>query len=89
MKIPPVPSCFAREYKLVPLSAQPVPEQMMLCDTPDKAAGYWTEAVNPHPYFNREVETFVVLHLNTRRRVRAFQIVSMGTADTLLSVRQS
>ena len=30
------------------------------------------------------MENFVVLFLNTRRRVKGFQIVSQGTADTLL-----
>jgi DNA repair protein RadC len=40
--------------------------------------------VASNPYFNPECECFAVLLLNTRRRVKAHQIVSMGTHDTIL-----
>src|SRR5262249_29497052 len=54
------------------------------CDTPQKAADYWRLHVPAHPYFNRECECFVVLLLNTRRRVKGHQMVSIGTMDTIL-----
>lgn len=72
------------EYKVVPLRECPTPESLQLCDTPDKAADYWRLHVTANPYFNPECECFTVLLLNTRRRVKAHQIVSMGTHDTIL-----
>src|ERR1041385_9517708 len=72
------------EYKIVPLRECPTPETMQLCDTPDKAAEYWRLHVPQNPYFNPECECFTVLLLNTRRRVKAHQLVSFGPHDTLL-----
>src|SRR6476469_6628266 len=72
------------EYKVVPLRECPTPETLQLCDTPDKAAEYWRLHVPQNPYFNAECECFTVLLLNTRRRVKAHQIVSFGTHDTIL-----
>ncbi len=37
-----------------------------------------------HPYFNPECECMAVLMLNTRRRVKGHQLVTIGTQDTLL-----
>ena len=36
------------------------------------------------PQFNPECECFVVLILNTRRRVKGHHLVSIGTMDTIL-----
>jgi DNA repair protein RadC len=72
------------EYKVVALRECPTPQDLALCDTPDKAAAYWRTHVESHPYFNPECECFTVLLLNTRRRVKAHQIVSFGTHDTIL-----
>ena len=73
-----------KEYKLVALRDCPLPEDMQLCDTPDKAAGYWKTHVVSTPLFNPDCECFVVLLLNTRRRVKGHQFVSIGTLDTIL-----
>ena len=59
-----------KEYKVVALRECPLPEQMLICDTPDLAADYWRLHVTSHPYFNSECECFVVVLLNTRRRVK-------------------
>jgi DNA repair protein RadC len=48
------------------------------------AAAYWREHVPAHPYFNRDVECFVVLLLNTRRKVLGHYLISTGTLDTIL-----
>jgi proteasome lid subunit RPN8/RPN11 len=72
------------EYQIVPLRDCPTPENMQLCDTPQGAADYWRLHVPQNPYFNRECECFTVLLLNTRRRVKEHQIVSLGTHDTIL-----
>ena len=73
----------AQEYKVVALRDCPLPEDMHLCDTPQKAAEYWRLHVATIPYFNPECECFAVLMLNTRRRVKGHQLVSIGTLDTL------
>ena len=73
-----------KEYKLTVLRECPVPEAMSICETPDHAANYWRLHIATHPYFNPECECFVVLLLNTRKRVKGHQLVTIGTMDTLL-----
>lgn len=72
------------EYKVTPLRECPTPDELLLCDNPDKAAEYWKLHVQTHPHFNPECECFVVLLLNTRRRVKGHHLVSIGTMDTIL-----
>jgi hypothetical protein len=72
------------EYKVTALRECPIPESLKLCDTPKKATEYWRLHVPTHPYFNPECECFVVLILNTRRRVKGHYLVSVGTMDTIL-----
>lgn len=74
----------AKEYKIVALRECPLPESLQVCETPDSAAEYWRLHVDTNPYFNPECECFVVLLLNTRRRVKGHQLVTIGTMDTLL-----
>jgi len=57
---------------------------MMICDTPERAAEYWHLHVATSRYFSPECECFVVLMLNTRRRVKGHQLLTIGTMDTLL-----
>jgi len=73
-----------KEFKIVALRECPVPESMQMCDTPDKAAEYWRLHVATNPYFNPECECFAVLLLNTRRRVKGHQLLTIGTMDTIL-----
>jgi len=73
----------AKEFKVVALRECPLPENMQYCDTPDKAADYWRLNIATNPYFNPECECLAVLMLNTRRRVRGHQLVTLGTMDTL------
>jgi antirestriction protein ArdC len=80
----PAESPSSKEYKVVALRECPLPESMQLCDTPEQVAAYWRLHVATHPYFNPECECFVVLLLNTRRRVKGHQLVTIGTMDTLL-----
>ena len=74
----------SKEYKVIALRECPLPESMQTCDTPDKAAEYWRLNVATCPYFNPECECFVVLLLNTRRRVKGHQLLTIGTLDTIL-----
>jgi DNA repair protein RadC len=73
-----------KEFKIVALRDCPVPESMRICETPDNAADYWRLHVATNPYFNPECECFVVLLLNTRRRVKGHQLLTIGTMDTIL-----
>jgi antirestriction protein ArdC len=73
-----------KEFKVVSLRECPTPEHMQICDTPDTAANYWRLNVIAHPHYNPECECFAVLLLNTRRRVKGHQLVSIGTMDTIL-----
>jgi DNA repair protein RadC len=72
------------EYKVTPLRECPTPESLQQCETPEKAADYWKLHIATHPHFNPECECLAVLLLNTRRKVKGHQIVSIGTQDTIL-----
>ena len=73
-----------KEFKVTALRECPTPEEMLLCDTPDRAAAYWRLHIQTGPYYNPDCECFVILLLNTRRRVKGHQLLTMGTRDTLL-----
>ena len=72
------------EYKVTPLRECPTPENLQICDTPDQAAAYWRLHIATNPYYDPERETFAVILLNTRKKVKGHQIVSIGTHDTIL-----
>jgi DNA repair protein RadC len=57
---------------------------LLICETPRHAADYWRLNIASHPYYNPDCECFAVLLLNTRRRVKGHQLVSIGTLDTIL-----
>jgi antirestriction protein ArdC len=73
-----------KEFKVVALRECATPESMQMCDTPERAAEYWNMHIATSPQFNPECECFIVLHLNTRRRVKGHHLVSIGTMDTVL-----
>ena len=73
-----------KEFKIVDLRECPTPEQMQVCDTPEKAVEYWTAHIGNSLLFNQECESFFVLILNTRKRIRGHHLVSTGTMDTIL-----
>ena len=73
-----------KEYRVTALRDCPVPSDMLVCEAPEQAAAYWRLHIETHPYFNPECECFVVLLLNTRKRVKGHQLVTLGTMDTLL-----
>lgn len=75
---------YAKEYKVVALRECPLPEAMQVCDTPQKAADYWRLNIVANPYYNPDCECFAVIMLNTRRRVKGHQLITIGTMDTIL-----
>ncbi|HEX3800203.1 MAG TPA: JAB domain-containing protein [Verrucomicrobiae bacterium] len=72
------------EWKVISLRECPTPEDLLLCENPKPAATYWRTHVTQAPNYNPEVECFVVLILNTRRRIKGHYLVATGTMDTLL-----
>jgi len=72
------------EYAVKALRECPLPDAMQICDTPQRAADYWRLHVEDNPYYNPECECFVILLLNTRRRVKGHQLLTIGTGDMLL-----
>jgi DNA repair protein RadC len=72
------------EWKVVALRDCPLPEHMQICDTPQQAADYWRIHVVQAAYFNPEAECFIVVHVNTRRKVKGHHLASIGTLDTIL-----
>jgi hypothetical protein len=73
-----------KEFKIVTLRECPTLAEMQTIETPDRVAAYWREHIPSHPYFNPDVECFIVLMVNTRRRLIGHQLISTGTLDTLL-----
>ena len=73
-----------KEYKVVTLRECATPDALQLCDTPAKAAEYWNLHIKTAMHFNPDCECFVVLMLNTRRRVKGHHFVSIGTLDSLV-----
>ncbi|HAB15986.1 MAG TPA: JAB domain-containing protein [Verrucomicrobiota bacterium] len=71
------------EFKVVALRDCPVPKGLEECDTPEKAAAYWRLHVATTKTFVPDVESFVVLHLNTRRRIRGHHVVATGVLDSV------
>ena len=72
------------EYKVVALRECPSPDTLLLCETPDHAVEYWRQHIATVPHFQPECECLAVLLLNTRRRVKGYTIVSIGTLDTII-----
>ena len=67
-----------REFKVMALRECPVPEEMLLCDTPEKAADYWRLSIATDPRFNPDCECLAVLLLNTRRRLKGHAEIALG-----------
>ena len=72
------------EFKVMSLRDCPLPSDMLVCETPQQAVDYWRLHIATAPHFNPECECMAVLMLNTRKRVKGHQLVSIGTMDTIL-----
>ncbi len=73
-----------QEFKVMSLRDCPVPSEMLICETPQQVADYWRLHIATAPHFNPECECMAVLMLNTRKRVKGHQLLTIGTMDTLL-----
>lgn len=70
------------EFKV--LRMQEAPEANAVADNPERCITYLREQLANSPAFNSDVESLMVIFLNTRRRPIGWQIISTGTLDTLL-----
>ena len=73
-----------QEWGLISLRECPLPSELKECTSPAQAASYWNTHVRSNPYFNPEVECFVVLLLNVRRKIKGHVLVSTGLMDQVL-----
>ena len=73
-----------QEFKVMSLRDCPVPSEMLVCETPRQVVDYWRLHIATAPHFNPECECMAVLLLNTRKRVKGHQLLSIGTMDTIL-----
>jgi len=53
-----------------------------LIDSPEQAVKYWRENIPQAPWFDPMKEAFVVLVLNTRKRILGHNLVALGSLDT-------
>src|SRR4051812_250581 len=67
------------EWRIVAVREVPTPESMMHCETPDAAVTYWHSSIVTAPQFNPECESFAVLMLSTKLRIRGHHIVPIGS----------
>ena len=73
-----------QEWGLISLRECPLPSKLTECTCPAQAASYWNTHVRSNPYFNPEVECFVVLLLNVRCKIKGHVLVSTGLMDQVL-----
>jgi DNA repair protein RadC len=53
-----------------------------LIDTPERAVSYWQANVPKAEWYDPDKEAFVVLVLNTRKRILGHNLVTLGSLDT-------
>lgn len=54
-----------------------------LIDTPDKAFAYWRANIATADWYDPSKEAFVVLAVNTRRRIIGHNLVGLGSLDNV------
>ena len=54
-----------------------------LVDTPDRAFDYWKTNIATAPWYDPSKEAFVILILNTRRRILGHNLVALGGLDSV------
>jgi DNA repair protein RadC len=67
------------EVKMVTLRECPTADD--LADNPERIYAFWKQNVETASWFDQEKECFVVFLLNTRRRIKGFNLISLGSLD--------
>jgi len=70
------------EFKIMRLNESPVDESPL--EQPESVARYLLPQLAESVVYRPDVENFIIIHLNTRKRPIGFEIISQGTLDTLL-----
>jgi DNA repair protein RadC len=73
-----------KEWELVTVREQLLPQEMILCDRAAAAVQYWKTVIQPRPQFAGECEYLFVLLLNSRKRIMGHTLVSTGTVDSIV-----
>ena len=74
---------LAHDARVV-LSGDTGQHDSVVCETPRQVVDYWRLHIATAPHFTPECECMAVLLLNTRKRVKGHQLLSIGTMDTIL-----
>jgi DNA repair protein RadC len=74
-----------QEFKVVALRESPHSNERFACETPEHVAAYWRAHVATAPWYSDEQECFVVIFLNTRKKVLGHNLVTLGLLDTVLA----
>jgi DNA repair protein RadC len=69
------------EFKIMRIRECPVSNSIM--DKPPQIAAFWRKHVVTAPWFSNVKECLCVFLLNTRRRLIGFELVSLGSLDTI------
>lgn len=69
------------EFKLMRLQEKPA---TVLADAPELVVAHLRAQLPGSLRYNPDVESFIVVLLNTRRRIIGWEVMSNGTLDTLL-----
>jgi DNA repair protein RadC len=68
------------EFKVMRIRECVAPSQEI--KTPETAVEYWNQNIATAPWFDESKECFVILILNTRRRIMGHNLVTLGGLDT-------
>ncbi|MDD2708120.1 MAG: JAB domain-containing protein [Verrucomicrobiae bacterium] len=68
-----------REIKI--LTLREIPDDYNTMSTPQGLAEFWRREIVPAPWYDSEKEQLVVVSLNTKLKVKTFNLVSIGVAD--------
>lgn len=71
------------EYKVTRIRECTATEEPLLIDTTERASTFLREHIVKSDWFDPEKEAFCVLLLNARRRIKGFNLVPLGTLDTV------
>lgn len=69
------------EFKVMRLRESVIPTDLI--DTPERAHDYWKANIPSSDWFDPAKEAFVVLVLNTRRRLIGHNLVALGGLDSV------
>jgi len=77
----------AREVKVVTVREEPLPTGPKGCliDSPECFVSFWRSVVARSSWYSEDKEHLVILCLDTRKRVKSFSLVSMGTLNESLA----